>query len=125
LPLDLQHQGYLTLQFSLDPSRLDNVELALWTELERLKAGALADQDVERAKNLLERNLYLEREELINFAFQLARYEAISTHREWRESVRKLRAVTPEQVIEIAKTYLTLQRSTVLEYLPKGAKPRT
>ena len=39
VPLDLQHQGYLALQFSLDPSRLDNVELALWTELERLKSG--------------------------------------------------------------------------------------
>ena len=125
LPLDLQHQGYLALQFSLDPSRLDNVELALWTELERLKSGALDDQDVERAKNLLERNIYLEREELINFAFELARYDAISTHKEWRDSVRKLRAVTPEQVIEVAKTYLTLPRSTVLEYLPKGAKPRS
>jgi zinc protease len=125
VPLDLQRQGYLAFQFSLDPSRLDNVQLALWTELERLKSGALDDQDIERAKNLLERNIYLEREELTNFGFELARYDAISTHREWRESVRKLRAVTPEQVIEVAKTYLTLQRSTVLEYLPKGAKPRS
>ncbi len=83
------------------------------------------DQDIERAKNLLERNIYLEREELTNFGFELARYEAISTHREWRDSVRKLRAVTREQVIEVAKTYLTLPRSTVLEYLPKGAKPRS
>ncbi len=41
VPLDLQHQGYLALQFSLDPSRLDNVELALWTELERLKSGRI------------------------------------------------------------------------------------
>ena len=125
VPLDLQHQGYLTLQFSLDPSRLDNVELALWTELERLKAGALEDEDIERAKNLLERNIYLDREELTDFGFELARYEAISTHREWRDSVRKLRAVTREQVIEVAKTHLTLPRSTVLEYLPKGAKPRS
>jgi predicted Zn-dependent peptidase len=124
-PLDLQHQGYLALQFSLDPSRLDNVELALWTELERIKAGALDDQDIDRAKNLLERNLYLDREELTSFGLELARYEAISTHREWRDSVRKLRAVTPEQVIEVAKTYLTLPRCTVLEYLPKRAKPRT
>jgi zinc protease len=125
VPLDLQRQGYLAFQFSLDASRLDNVQLALWTELERLKSGVLDDQDVERAKNLLERKIYLEREELINFGFELARYEAISTYREWRESVRKLRAVTPEQVIDIAKTYLTLQRSTVLEYLPKGVKLRS
>jgi zinc protease len=124
-PLDLQHQSYLALQFSLDPSRLDNVELALWTELERIKAGALDDQDIDRAKNLLERNLYLDREELTSFGLELARYEAVSNHREWRESVRKLRAVTREQVIQVAKTYLTLPRCTVLEYLPKGARPRT
>ncbi len=125
VPLDLQHQGYLALQFSLDPSRLDNVELALWTELERLKLGALDDQDIERGKNLLEREIYLEREELTSFGFELARYEAISTHREWRDHVRKLRAVTREQVIDVAKTHLTLARSTVLEYLPKGAKLRS
>jgi zinc protease len=125
VPLDLQHQGYLALQFGLDPSRLDNVELAVWTELERIKAGALDDQDIECAKNLLERNLYLDREELTNFGFQLARYEAVSNHREWREGVRKLRAVTREQVIQVAKTYLALPRCTVLEYLPKGARLRT
>ena len=123
-PLDLQHQGYLTLQLSLDSSRLDNVELALWTELERIKAGELDDQDIDRAKNLLERNVYLDREELTSFAFDLARYEAISNHREWRDSVRKLRSVTREQVIQVAKTYVTLPRCTTLEYLPNGTKPR-
>jgi zinc protease len=125
VPLDLQHQGYLALRFSLDPSRLDTVQLAVWTELERIKAGAVDDQDVERAKNLLERNLYLDREELTSFSFDLARYEAVSNHREWRETVRRLRAVTPEQVIQVARTYLTLPRCTVLEYLPKGARLRT
>ncbi len=124
-PLDLQHQGYLALQFSLDPSRLDNVELAFWTELELIKAGALDEQDIERAKSLLERNLYLGREELTHFGFELARYEAVSNHREWRDSVRKLRAVTPDQVIQVAKTYVTLSRCTLLEYLPKGARPRS
>lgn len=124
-PLDLKDQGYLAFQFSLDPSRLDNVELAVWTELERIKAGALDDPDIDRAKNLLERNVYWDREELTNFAFDLARYEAISNHREWRDCVSKLRAVTREQVIQVAKTYLTLPRCTTLEYLPNRTKPRT
>lgn len=125
VPLDLHHQCYLALRFSLDPSRLDNVELAVWTELERIKAGALDDQDIERAKNLLERNLYLDREELTNFGFDLARYDALANHREWRDSVKKFRSVTLEQVIQVAKTYLTLPRCTVLEYLPKRATPRS
>ena len=123
--LDLQHQGYLALRFNLDASRLDDVELAIWTELERIKAGALDDRDIERAKNLLERNLYLDREELTSFGFELARYEAVSSHREWRESIGRIRAITPEQVIEVAKIYLTLPQCTLLEYLPKGTKMRT
>jgi zinc protease len=122
--LDLQHQGYLALRFNLDPERLDNLELALWAQLDRIKAGALEDQDIQRAKNLLERNLYLDREELTNFGFELARYEAISNYREFRDSVRKLRAVTLEQVMQVAKTYLTLSQCTLLEYLPKSARPR-
>ncbi|MCI0417895.1 MAG: insulinase family protein [Acidobacteria bacterium] len=125
VPLDLKDQGYLTLRFSLDAARLDNVELAVWAELERLKAGALDHQDIERAKNLLERNLYLDREELTDFGFELARYEALASHREWRNSVRKIRAVTREQVVQAAKTYLTLRRCTVLEYLPLAARPRS
>lgn len=122
--LDLKSQGYLTLLVSLDAVQLDAVELAVFAELERIKAGALDDQDLERAKNLLAREAYLEREELASFSFQLARYEALASYREWRESLRKMRAVSQQQVIQAAKTYLTLPRCTLLEYLPNGARVR-
>jgi len=123
-PLELRNQGYWALRFALDPSRLDSVQLAVWAQLERLKAGALDDDSVGRAKRLLESKLYLDREELVGFGFELARSEAVSNHREWRDLVRKLRAVTPEQVIQVAKTHLTLPQCTVLEYLPRSARLR-
>ncbi len=124
-PLDLRDQGYLTFRFSLDPARLDAVELAAWVELERFKSGVFSSADIERAKNLLERDLYLNREVLTDFSFRLAHTEALSEYRELRDSVRRIRAVTREQVIQAAQTYLTRSRCTVLEFLPAASRVRT
>jgi zinc protease len=122
--LDLKNQGYFALQLSLDAARLDEAELAVLVELERIKSGALDDQDIDRAKNLLERKAYLDREDLGEFSFQLAHSEALASYREFRESIRRIRAVTREQIIQVAKTYFKLPRCTLLEYLPTGAKSR-
>jgi len=122
--LDLKGQGYLTFQLSLDPAHLESAELATFAEFERIKSGGLEDQDLERAKNLLEGRAYEGREDLADFSFQLAHTEAIASYREFRESVRKLRAVTREHVIQAAKTYLSLSRCSLLEYLPSASKSR-
>lgn len=124
-PLDLRDQGYLAFRFSLDPARLDAVELAAWVELERFKAGAFPDSELERAKNLLELDLHLDREVLTDFSFQLAHLEALAGYRELKETVRKIRSVNREQVIQTARTYLTRPRCAVLEYLPTASKTRT
>jgi zinc protease len=122
--LDLKRQGYVTFRLSLHPAHLDRAELALFAELEKVKSGGLADEDLERAKNLLERKAYENREELGDFSFQLAHYDAIADYRELRESIRKVRGVTREQVIQVAKSHFTLANCTLLEYLPAGLESR-
>jgi zinc protease len=122
--LDLKDEGYLVFRLSLDSAHLDSASVAFFAELEKVKSGVFNEQDILRAKSLLERKAYLDREELAGFSLQLAHYEALASYREWREGIRKLRAVTREQLVRAAKTYFTLSRCSLLEYLPNAAGPR-
>jgi zinc protease len=122
--LDLKDEGYLAFRLNLDAAHLNSATLAVFVELEKIKSGAFDEQDIQRAKHLLERKAYLDREELDDFGFQLAHYEALASYREWREEIRKLRAVTREQLVQAAKTYFTLSRCSLLEYLPYRAGSR-
>ena len=122
--LDLKDKGYLVFRLNLDSAYLNSASVAFFAELEKIKSGGFDEQDILRAKSLLERKAYLDREELAGLGFQLAHYEALASYREWREGIRKLRAVTREQVVRAAKTYFTLSRCSLLEYLPNRAGPR-
>jgi zinc protease len=122
--LDLKDEGYLVFRLNLNPAYLNSASVAFFAELENIKSGVFDEQDILRAKRLLERKAYLDREELAGFSFQLAHYEALASYREGREGIRKLRAVTREQLVRAAKTYFTLSRCSLLEYLPNGAVPR-
>jgi zinc protease len=122
--LDLKDEGYLAFRLDLDGAHLNSATLAVFVELEKIKSGLFDEQDILRAKSLLERKAYLDREELAHFGFQLAHAEALASYREWREEIRKLWAVTREQLVQTAKTYFTLSRCSLLEYFPYRAGPR-
>jgi zinc protease len=71
--LDLKNQGYLAVTLTVDPRKIDRGEAATFAELERIKSGFLGEEDVERAKTLLERDFSRSRE-AGRSRFQLAQF---------------------------------------------------
>ncbi len=123
--LELKGEGYVSIGLDLDASKINPAELAAFTEFERMKSGALEEADIERAENLLEREFYLDEEDLTGLSIQLAHFENFANYGEWRNSVKRMRAVTSEQVIQAARKYFTLTRCSILEYLPNAASSRS
>jgi zinc protease len=122
--LDLKSQGYLALTFTVDPKKIDRAEASAFAQLERIRSGFLGEEDVERAKTLLERDFYLNQEKLDDLAFQLAHSETLARYSEWREYVKRIRSVDRQQVIQAAQHYLSLPQCSILEYQPGNASPR-
>ncbi len=122
--LDLRDLGYFTITLGLEARNINQAEVSTFAELERIKDGSLTEIDVERAKKLLELDIYLERERLNDLAFQLGRYEHLANPIEWKSQVRKIQAVTREQVIRVCKRHFSLPHCSLLEYQPLSALPR-
>jgi zinc protease len=123
--LDLKNWGYLAFALTADPNKIDRAEAAVFAELERIRSGLLGEQDIERARSALERDFYLNQEKLDELALQLARFETLAGHAEWRDYVKKIRAVGSQQAIQVARNYFSLPQSSVIEYQPGTAPPRS
>ena len=122
--LDLKEQGYLSFTLSVDSKMLNRAETLAFAELEKIRAGSLGEEDMERAKRLLEREFYLAQENLNDLALQLAHSEHLARYSEWRDYTKKIRLVTSHQVIQAARQYLALSRCSVLEYQLQTVKLR-
>jgi len=123
--LDLKNQGYFALTLTVDPGKIDRAEASAFAELERIRSGFLGEEDIERAKTLLERDFYLEQEKLDELGFELAHSETLARYSEWRDYVKRIRSVEAQQVMQAARQYMSLAQCSVLEYQPGTALPRS
>lgn len=122
--LDLRDQGFLSITLLVDSKKLTQAETLVFAELEKIKDGSLGEEDMERAKRLLERDFYLGQENLKDLAFQLSHSDHLARYSEWRDYIKKVRLVTSHQVIQVARQYLSLSRCSVLEYQAKNVELR-
>ncbi|MEW5979452.1 MAG: pitrilysin family protein [Acidobacteriota bacterium] len=120
----LKGEGYWVLSLSCDFAKLNEAELGVFGELERIKREEFSDQDLLRARKLLERDYYADQESLSTLAFQLARYDDLTKFSEWKNAVERIRAVTREQVVDVVRQYYLPAHCSVLEYLPRKAPQR-
>lgn len=117
--------GLLNLTLVLDSENIDRAEVLTFAQIERIKSGFLTDLDLQRARALLEAEYYVNQESLLDLAFQLARYEHLSNFHEWRDYLKKIRSVTRQQVISVARRYLNMDQCSLLEYQPALTEKRT
>ena len=112
------------IQAELKPGfALDDVERAIYEEIERLKSEGLQASQLEKAKRQIEADLVLSNEEFLQQAILLGQYETIAVADRIPEDSRgykyldtmldRLRAVTAEDVARAAQKYFARDNRTV------------
>ncbi|HET8675607.1 MAG TPA: pitrilysin family protein, partial [Blastocatellia bacterium] len=122
--------GLLTVQMWLaadsQGTTIDKAESAFFREIERVRREVHADTEIARAKSIVEKRFVDRNETYAGRARELARAEVatggISTALGYRDLIRAVRA---EDVQRIAGQYLTLANTSLHEYEPARAAPRT
>ena len=114
--------GFATLKPS---SKMEDVEAAIYAEIERIKKEPIADWELQKAKNTTRRNFINGLQSSISRAITIGQYTTyygdpnlINTR------LDKVAAVTKEDVQRVANKYLRDTNRTVVITMPK-AKPRT
>lgn len=116
--------GWFTIEVRTAPANIDAAELAVLTEVERLKRVELSDVDLARAVAQLERAYWAGLETVGARGRALAHFEMLSGWKLMDGSVGQLRKVTAADVKRVAAKYLRLENCSLLEYLPESAEER-
>lgn len=118
--------GMLIAQINVEPGRIDRAEAEYLREIERFRRETISEGELQRAKSLLEFEHYSSMMKFENEAELLAGYQV--RYGDWRmfdSQLARLKAVTAQEVQQAAAKYLTLTATTVAEYEPLTATPRT
>jgi zinc protease len=99
---------------------LDEVEAELDAQLQRVVEGDISPEEVAKAKKQARASFAYSTESVTGQAFWLAFCENISSYTWFEDYIDRLDAVTHEQVIEAARTYLTRRNRVVGWLVPTG-----
>ncbi len=91
----------------------DEVEKALYAELEKLKSAPVTDEELQKAKNQIEASFIMGQDSIFYQAMLLGQYETVANWRLLEKYVDNIRAVTKEDVQRVAKEYFSEDNRTV------------
>jgi predicted Zn-dependent peptidase len=104
------------------PTTTDELEKAILAELERVKTEPVTDREMERYRNQLDASTVRALESNSGIATLLLDEEAKAG--DWRyyyKELALLKAVTPADLMRVARKYLTAENRSVVTLVPPGA----
>ncbi len=96
----------------------DEVEKALYAEIDKLKTTPVTDDELQKAKNQIEASFIMGMDSIFYQAMLLGQFETVSTWKLLETYVEKIRSVSKDDVMRVAKDYFTEENRTVGILLP-------
>jgi zinc protease len=92
---------------------VEEVEKALFSEVDKLKNEPVTDEELQKAKNQIEAGFTMGRDSIFYQAMLLGQYESVASWKLLESYVDTIRAVTKEDVMRVARKYLSEDNRTV------------
>jgi len=96
-----------------NPHTAEEVEVAIYEEVEKLKTTPVTEKELQKIKNQLEADFVRSLESASGLASKIASYEAIYDWSYINTIVENTLSVTPEDIMRVAKKYFTKTNRTV------------
>jgi len=96
----------------------DEVEKALYAEIDKLKAEPVTDEELQKAKNQIESSFIMGQDSIFYQAMLLGQFETVANWQLLEKYVANIRAVTKEDVMRVAKEYFIEDSRTVGTLIP-------
>ena len=114
--------GVLFVQSSFDEGNRVEADRRVVAEVERLKAHGPTAYELQRARNGVEAALAFALEDALGQATTLASSEAHYGYEALPDRLRRLNALTAEDITRVARRYLGLGQLTLYHYAPTGTR---
>lgn len=103
----------------LPHTSMDDAEIAIWNELEKIQEEPVLDYELDKVKNKIESTMVFSEMSILDKAMNLAYFELLGDANLFNQEIEKYRSVTPEEIQETAKKIFLKENSSTLLYLAK------
>ncbi|HEX7155003.1 MAG TPA: pitrilysin family protein [Thermoanaerobaculia bacterium] len=117
--------GVFQLDASFDEKNRAEVDRRLLQEIERIKKEGPTAYELQLAKNRMESGIVLGLQHVLGQAQTLGNAEAAGDYRSLSGDLQKLQALTSQDIVDVARRYLTVDNMTLYHYRPKGTEELT
>ncbi len=103
---------------ALPGGKIEDVENALYAEIDKIKKEPPTDREVQKVKNQIEADFIMSQDSIYYQAMIIAEFEMIGDWRLKDRYIEGIRSVTPGDVQRVAKKYLIADKRTVGTLIP-------
>ena len=115
--------GIFYIKANFEPEKIKSVETAIFEEIAKIQKDGVTDEQINLAKNIIERDTYYSRESVSNISNEIG-YTTILTGdiKFYENYLANIKSVTKEEVKKAAEKYLGTNQSAISIVLPESAK---
>lgn len=118
-----REDGIFSISASFSPEKSDKLKKAIFEQISKIQKEGITAQQLQIAKNIIERDTYYNRESVENIASEIG-YSTVLTDnpKYYDEYLNNIKKVTAHDVKKVANYYLNFNKSAVSIVLPESAK---
>lgn len=117
--------GIFYISANFTPEKLSKLENSIFDIIKQVKKDGVTAEQVNLAKNVIERNTYYERESISNIAQEIGYIMVTGSDiKIYDDYVENIKKVTPDDVKRVANKYLGINKSAVSIILPESSKEK-
>ena len=115
--------GVFYISTNFKPENKEALKEAIFEEIYKIQRYGVTNEEVEKAKNIIERNTHYSRESVSNIAMEMG-YTTVLTGnpKDYDNYLEGIKKVTKEDVLRVARKYLGENKSAISIVLPKNYK---
>jgi predicted Zn-dependent peptidase len=103
----------------VDGISLEEAELALWKEINKIKESLVEDIELEKVKNKIESSMVFGEVSILNKAMSLAYHESLGDAEGVNHEIEKYRKVSSQDILSLAQKIFIKENSNTLYYHSK------
>lgn len=120
LPIRMQKAGALVFYIGTEESKVEQAKAGFEKVISELKVSLLPEEELTRGKNQIKGSYYKERQRLSSRSGEAARLFTLGLPLDFgKDNVAKAQALTPLDIQNVAKKYLTTEKAYIIKVLPQ------
>lgn len=128
-----KEDGLFVVSANFVPDKLDKLQKAIFDEICNIQQNGVTEEELNRAKSMIERDTYYSRESISNIASEMGYTNVLTENpKYYDEYLNNIKKVTASEVKRVANLYLNENSCAISVVLPKEkneeqvtAKPKT